>query len=60
MEKTFPETADHNDALCFNCDGPLDSKPVETGYARGRGHWRQFCPVCEMFTFYDIARKVAA
>jgi hypothetical protein len=60
MTKNFPKFAAHNLASCFNCGGDFgDGHWSNSGYAPGRGQFRQYCTKCDHITWYDIKAPLA-
>jgi RNase P subunit RPR2 len=55
MDKEFPIFKNHQSVICWNCETPLHgclSDVQESGYPDGK--FVQYCPACEMRTFYDV------
>lgn len=55
MPTQFPTFQSHESASCFNCGGDLTGAHWgKSGYAPGRGQFRQDCEKCRFSTWYDI------
>ena len=51
--RMWPRFQKHNEVRCYKCTGLCRPETLEvTGYMGGR--YRQYCPDCEVWTFYDL------
>jgi len=51
--KKWPVFKQTIDARCFNCDKTL-MPARHTGFVRGSGQYKGWCPSCHMFTWFDV------
>ncbi len=56
-EKKFPNYGSHREARCFQCDRTmLPADASNSGHAGGHGEFCGYCRVCNIATWYDVAK----